>query len=160
MANTRNAGRKHKFNKNDVEKMLKMISEGKNIEDVAVKFGTSRQVVGRYLNKNTDPNFTHRYIYMFKHKPMTIIDVNFLEKRIKIQNRTDDIYNRAFGCITNPSWEQFEAFLADRVISKSRYDLDKVLKCLELDYYDPLVIIEKTKGKIEGDKFWIKTKRI
>ena len=159
MANTRNAGRKHKFNKNDVEKMLQMISSGKNIDEVAKAFGTSRQVVGRYINRKADSNFTHRYIYMFKHKPMTIIDVNFLDKQIKIQNRTDDIYNRAFGCITEPNWEQFEKFLSDRVIQKTRFDLQKVLNSLGVEHYDPLIIIDKTKGKMEGDKFWIKMKK-
>lgn len=160
MGNDRNAGRKHKFKNDDIEKMLAMIKDGKNIVDVANTFKTSRQVIGRYLNKRVEQNFTHRYTYMLGHRPMTIIDVDFLGKKIKIQNRTDDIFDRAFGRIENPNWEQFEIFINDRVISKSRIDLDRALAIIGVDYYDPFLIIEKTKGKMEGDRYWIKTKKI
>lgn len=160
MANDRNAGRKHKFNNEDVERMLGMIKDGKNIVDVANAFGTSRQVIGRYLNKRPEQNFSHRYTYMLGHKPMTIIDVDFLDKKIKIQNRTNDIFDRAFGRVENPNWKQFEIFINDRVLPETRVDLDKALKVIGVDHYDPFLIIEKTKGKMEGDKYWIKTKKI
>ena len=160
MANDRNAGRKHKFDNRDVERMLAMIREGKTITYVANSFGTSRQVVGRYLNKRSERNFTHRYSYMLRHKPMTIIDVDFLDKKVKIQNRTNDIFDRAFGKVENPNWKQFEIFINDRVLPRTRVDLNKALEVIGVDHYDPFLIIEKTKGKMEGDKYWIKTKRI
>lgn len=160
MANDRNAGRKHKFNNNDVNEMLAMLRVGKRIEEVAEIFGTSRQVIGRYINKKPDKNFSHRITYMLGHKPMTIIDVDFLNKKIKIQNRTNDVYDRAFGRVENPNWEQFEIFINERVIPKTRIDLDKALKVIGVDHYDPFLIIAKTRGRMEGDRFWLRMKRI
>ena len=160
MANDRNAGRKHIFNDNDVKKMLVMLKEGKKIEHIAKEFNTSRQVIGRYINKLPNNNYTHRIDYMLGHKPMTIIYVDFLNKNINIQNRTDDIYDRAFGKIENPDWYQFEIFLNERVLLKSRIYLEKALTYLNIDHYDPFVIITKTRGKMEGDKFWMKVRKL
>ena len=60
----------------------------------------------------------------------------------------------------NPNWKQFEIFINDRVLPRTRVDLNKALEVIGVDHYDPFLIIEKTKGKMEGDKYWIKTKRI
>ena len=160
MANDRNAGRKHKFNEKDVEEMLAMLRDGKQIENIAKKFNTSRQVIGRYINKRPDKNYTYRLDYMLGHKPMTIIYVDFLNKQIKIQNRTNDIYDRAFGKIENPNWHAFEIFLNDRVLPRNRIGLEKALEYLHIDHYDPFVIITKTRGKMEGDKFWMRIKKL
>ena len=160
MANERNAGRKHKFNSSDVETMIAMLKGGHSIVDIAKRFDTSRQVIGRYINKKPAKNFTHKITYMCGHKPMTIIYVDFLNKKIQIQNRTDDIYNRAFGKVQSPTWNQFEIFIQDRVISKERIDLDKALELIGVDHYDPFLIINKTKGKMEGDNYWMRIKKI
>ena len=160
MANERNAGRKHRFNDDDVKAMINMLKSGKRIEEIATYFNTSRQVIGRYINKKNDKSFSHRITYMLGHKPMTIIDVDFLDKKIKIQNRTDDIYDRAFGRIENPNWEQFEIFINERVVPKTRVDIDTVLKVIGVDHYDPFLIIKKTRGKMEGDRFWLRMKKI
>ena len=160
MANIRNAGRKYKFNNNDIENMMDMIKNGYRIDEVAEKYNTSRQVIGRYLNKKPEKNFTHKITYMLGHKPMTIIYVDFLDKKIKIQNRTDNIYDRAFGKVDNPNWKQFEIFINDRVIPKERVDLDRALKTIGVDHYDPFLIISKTKGKMAGDNYWMRIKKI
>ena len=160
MPNDRNAGRKHKFNEKDVEEMLAMLRDGKQIEYIAKKFNTSRQVIGRYINKLPNDNYTHRIDYMLGHKPMTVIYVDFLNKQIKVQNRTNDIYDRAFGKIENPDWHAFEIFLNERVLPKNRLYLEKALKYLNIEHYVPLVIITKTKGKMEGDKFWMKIRKM
>ena len=57
MANIRNAGRKNRFDNKDVEKMITMIKNGYHIDEVANKLNTSRQVVGRYINKKPEKNF-------------------------------------------------------------------------------------------------------
>lgn len=160
MANDRNAGRKRKFNNDDVKKMLMMLNSGHRIDEIAKKFETSRQVVGRYINRKPDNTFTHKITYLLGHKPMTIIYVDFIDKKIAIQNRTNNIYDRAFGKVLNPDWNQFEIFIRERVISEERIDLDLVLESINVDYYDPFLIISKTKGKMEGDKYWMRIKKI
>ena len=39
-------------------------------------------------------------------------------------------------------------------------DLDKALKIIGVDHYDPFLIINKTKGRMEGDKYWMRIKKI
>ena len=160
MANDRNAGRKRKFNENDIVQMLAILRDGKNIDYIAKVFNTSRQVISRHINRVPNKNYTHRIEYMLGHKPMTIIYVDFLNKQIEIQNRTNDIYDRAFGKIENPDWHAFEIFLNDRVLPRTRLYIEKALEYLHIDHYDPFLIITKTRGKMEGDKFWMKIRKL
>ena len=49
--NDRNAGRKKKFTEKDAERMARMRDHGVGLQKIADEFGTSRQVIGRYLSK-------------------------------------------------------------------------------------------------------------
>lgn len=154
--NTRNAGRKRKFTEQEVVKMLCLQEDGMSVNDIAIRFGTSRQVIGRYLNKPLADGYTMRMTYMFRRQPCTTIDVNFLEQKIRIQNRTNDILHRAFGVNEQPTWEDFEIFLRDRCFPPTRGYLKEELQTLGLDSYDPLQIVEKTKGRTAEDGLWLK----
>lgn len=83
----------------------------------------------------------------------TAMDVDLVKKTIHIKNYTDNILYRAFGVITEPTWDQFENFLASRCVPKERYNIEDILE----DYglrdigYDPLAIIRKTNGKMAED---------
>ena len=154
--NTRNAGRKRKFTEQEVVEMLCLQEDGMSVNDIAIRFGTSRQVIGRYLNKPLADGYTMRMTYMFRRQPCTTIDVNFLEQKIRIQNRTNDILHRAFGVNEQPTWEDFEIFLRDRCFPPTRGYLKEELQTLGLDSYDPLQIVEKTKGRTAEDGLWLK----
>ena len=154
--NPRNAGRKPKFSAGDIEKMQTMLQNGCGMEEIATVFHTSRQIVSRYLNPKPEPGCAMRMTLMYQTHPCTVIDVNFLNRTVKIQNRTNDLLHRAFGVIENPSWEDFEYFLQDRCFPASRGNAKELLKALELPGYDPLAIIEKTKGRLADDSLWIK----
>ena len=49
--NARNAGRKKKFTEEEVKRMAQLRDHGVGLQKIADEFGTSRQVVGRYLSK-------------------------------------------------------------------------------------------------------------
>ena len=51
--------------------------------------------------------------------------------------------------------EDFMEFLESRCFPRTRDHLRLVLKDLELDSYDPLAIVEKTKGRMAEDFQWI-----
>lgn len=155
---SRNAGRKKKFSGDEISEIMNLISNGMTLNSIAEKYGTSRQVISRYLNKQPENNYTMRMTYMFRQHPCTVIDVDFLNRKIKIQNKTDDIIHRAFGVVEEPDWDDFEYFLEDRCFPRTRANCMDILKSLGLDNYDPLQIIEKTKGKCTDDKMWIKIK--
>lgn len=156
--NPRQAGRKKKFTPADVEQMQRMREHGITMEQVAQHFKTSRQVVGRYLRTVPPKGYTLRMTYMYKNHPCTLIDVDVLRERIRIENRTTDVLHRAFGVIEHPSWEEFEVFLGERCFPATRGNAKDLLEQLGLSSYDPMQIVEKTKGKMADDQMWIQVK--
>ena len=154
--NPRNAGRKKKFTQDDIRKMQTMIADGMTVNEVATQFSTSRQVVGKYLNTKPEEGYTLRMTYMYQQRPCTVIDVDFLNQKIMIKNKTNDILHRAFGMVENPTWDDFEWFLRDRCFPATRGNVKDILKELQLTDYDPLQIVEKTKGRTAEDDMWLK----
>ena len=154
--NTRNAGRKKKFTQQDVQTMRELLENGMTVNEVAQRFQTSRQVVSKYLNTKPEQGYTLRMTYMYKQYPCTIIDVDFLNQRIMIQNKTKDILRRAFGVVEQPTWSDFEWFLKERCFPATRGNAGEILDILQLTDYDPLQIVEKTKGRMAEDDMWLK----
>lgn len=154
--NSRNAGRKKKFTEADMANIRTLLEEGATLDELALRYQTSRRVLVKYLNHPPEKGYTMRLTYMYRQKPCTVIDVDFTRQRIKIQNRTKDILFRAFGVNEQPTWEDFEIFLVERCFPKSRGLLKTELGRLGLESYDPLQIIEKTKGRTAEDDMWLK----
>ena len=66
---------------------------------------------------------------------------------------------RAFGIIEEPDFELYQEFLKSRCFPESRDKIKLVLKDLDLPFYDPFMIIEKTQGRMAEDDFWIRIER-
>ena len=154
--NPRKAGRKKKFTAEDVQTIRTLIENGMTVNDVAERFKTSRQIIGKYLNEKPADSYTLRITYMYHQHPCTVIDVDFLNQRVIVQNKTKDILHRAFGVVEHPTWDDFELFLKDRCFPATRGDAKAILKDLQLTSYDPLQIAEKTKGRTAEDDMWMK----
>ena len=154
----RNAGRKQKFTEKQIKEIEKMLERGMTMSEVAERFGTSRQIIDKYVNRPPEKNCTLRMTYMCGTNPCTIIDVDFLNEKVMIKNRTDDILHRAFGVVEQPTWQQFQEFLEDRCFPKTRGNVKAVLRDLNLDSYDVLQIVEKTNGRTADDNLWLKFK--
>ena len=154
--NPRHAGRKKKFTNEDIAAMRELRADGVPMQAIADRYGTSRQIVSKYLNQAPDNGYTMRMTLMYQNKPCTAIDVNFLQNKIRIQNYTKDILHRAFGVKENPTWEDFNVFLQDRCFPKTRGNIKTVLAELGLQDYDPLQIVEKTNGRTAEDDLWLK----
>ena len=154
--NPRQAGRKKKFKHEDVERMRELRADGVPMQEIADRYGTSRQIVSKYLNQAPEDGYTMRMTLMYQNRPCTAIDVNFLQNKIKIQNYTKDILHRAFGIKEDPTWEDFYVFLQDRCFPKTRGNVKTVLAGLGLQDYDPLQIVEKTNGRTAEDDLWRK----
>ena len=101
-------------------------------------------------------DYTLRIDYMNHEECCTVILVDFLHKKILIRNETDELLFRAFGVKEKPTWEDFEYFLEDRCVPRTRYGMKEILKDYGLDSYDPLAIIEKTGGHMAEDHQWLK----
>lgn len=158
--NPRKAGRKRKLSNDDVDQIRILKENGVTINEIAKQYKTSRQIISKYLNENEriSDGCTLRITYMNQETPCTVIDVDFMNERIMIQNKTDDLIHRAFGINEQPTWDDFEIFLRDRCFPETRGNKKSILRSLGLDYYDPLAIVEKTQGRISEDNLWMKFK--
>lgn len=96
---------------------------------------------------------------MHKQNVCTIIDVNELAREVKIKNYTNNLIFRAFGVIENPDYDEYLEFLESRCFPRTRDKMKLVLEDLDLPFYDPFMIIEKTEGRMAEDDFWIKNER-
>ena len=100
-----------------------------------------------------------RLWYMFRNEVCTLIDVNEAEQRVRIRNYTDRLQFRAFGRTERPSFSQYEDFLESRCFPRGRDMMKVELKKLDIPFYDPFLIIEKTEGRMEEDEFWIRVEK-
>ena len=158
-SNTRNAGRKSKFSEEDVDLMIEMYHQDKNVQRIAGYFHTSRQTIYKYLQPERrfelDPFITMRMNYMLDQKICTIIDVDFRHEQIYITNKTNNLLHRAFGVIEEPSWDDFQRFLEERCFPRTRAELKLVLREVGVSSYDPMQIVEKTQGRMAEDHQWL-----
>ncbi len=117
-----------------------------------------------------DPGCVERFHVPERHAPLrlwygreedvcTIIDVLLPQRQVKIYNYTRDLMCRAFGKIEEPTYEQYEAFLKSRCFPRNRDKMKLILEELNLPFYDPLMIIEKTEGRMADDDFWLRIER-
>ncbi|MCC8017760.1 MAG: transcriptional regulator [Lachnospiraceae bacterium] len=103
--------------------------------------------------------FPLRLWYMFQNQVCTIIDVDERVRKVKVYNFTNDLLKRAFGREEEPSFERYEDFLESRCFPAGRDKMKILLEHLGLPFYDPILIIEKTQGRMEEDFFWIRIER-
>lgn len=100
-----------------------------------------------------------RLWYMYENMVCTVIDVDEPRRSVRIRNYIDDPLFRAFGINTEPTFEDYEDFLKSRCFPESRDKIKLELKSLGIPFYDPMLIIEKTEGRMAEDKFWIRIER-
>lgn len=93
-----------------------------------------------------------KFKWYCKDKLGTEIEVDYKTKTVKsVTNHTDYFLDKAFGNNDNPTWEDWERFLESRCFSRNVDDLKLYLEAVGVDFYDPLSIVLKTKGKMHGD---------
>lgn len=100
-----------------------------------------------------------RLWYMHKQTVCTMIEVDEINKKVKIKNYTDNLFFRAFGKEETPDYDAYMEFLRTRCFPENRDKIKLVLKDLGLPFYDPFLIIEKTEGRMAEDNFWIRIER-
>lgn len=124
---------------------------------------SGREIVTLCRRISEDPGCIERFRVPQCHAPLrlwygreedvcTIIDVSPPQRRVKIYNYTKDLLCRVFGKKEEPTYEQYEAFLKSRCFPKSRNKMKLILEELGLPFYDPLMIIEKTEGRMADVK--------
>ena len=178
--NERGAGRKPTLTSETIREIRERREKGEKVTALAREYGVSRLTLSGYLRVKEPEkeqicstirkwmelnrrfrevnvmDYTMRMDYMCEDELCTVILVDFKEQRITAYNETDNVIHRAFGIIVKPTWEDFEEFLEERCFPRTRDHMRVILKDMGLDFYDPLSIIEKTKGRMAEDLQWIK----
>ena len=108
------------------------------------------------LNDKELNDYTLRLDYMLDDKVLTTILADCKNEKILACNYTEYPMKRAFGIIKYPDWADFIWFLEDRCVPHSRDHIKLVLRDLHLDFYDPLLIIRKTGGRMAEDRRFIR----
>ena len=85
----------------------------------------------------------------------SVIYADCTEQKVAVENQSSDPVKTAFGNNSYPDWEDFQRFLSERCIPQQRAGLREYLETLGLEEYDPLVIIEKTGGRMAEDNQWL-----
>ena len=100
-----------------------------------------------------------RLKYYYRDMLCSIIDVDEIEQRVLVKNYTNNLLFRAFGRNEQPSFADYEEFLESRCFPRSRDKMKLMLREYDIPFYDPLLIIEKTGGRMEEDDFHIVVER-
>ena len=105
------------------------------------------------------PETPLRLIYKKAGEVCTVIDVDERHQKVFIRNYTNDVDSRAFGVNGEPDYAQYEEFLKSRCFPETVDKRKVLLEHLGLPFYDPLMIIEKTEGRLHDDDFHIEVIR-
>lgn len=100
-----------------------------------------------------------RIWYMYKQTLCTLIDVDDSLRQVSVRNYTNRVLFRAFGNNETPSYEEYLDFLESRCFPRTLDKMKVVLKELNLPFYDPFMIVEKTEGRMAEDDFWLRIER-
>ena len=82
------------------------------------------------------------------------------EQTICVDNLTADYLKLPFGNNPNPSWADYQHFLEDRCVPKTRAGLQEYLEAIGVDSYEPLEIIRKTQGRMAEDDLWLTVEEV
>lgn len=100
-----------------------------------------------------------RIYYYYKDTVCTVIDVDEMKQIVRIRNYAKNIMFRAFGVNESPSFKEYEEFMESRCFPRERDKMKIMLEALDIPFYDPILIIEKTQGRMAEDEFWLKIER-
>lgn len=90
----------------------------------------------------------------------SVICADFSDKTVKHEDYTNDCMKTPFGNNKNPDFSDFENFLKERCIPESRAGIKEYLDVLNLDSYEPLEIIKKTKGVMAEDNIHLELEEL
>ncbi len=139
-----------------VFEIKRLNDEGKSIRKIQAETGVSIGSISKILREYHASMPKHQIIdFMYEDELCTRIQVDYRLEKITLENRTDDILHRAFGCRERVEWRDFQEFLEERCFPPTRDRMKDILRELEVPHYDPLQIIQITQGRMAEDKQWL-----
>lgn len=136
-------------------RVLSLRHQGKTTDVICQRVGLSPDAVQEIITEASQKSRI-LYVFMDREIPATVIDACGLTRKVQIVNLTDNLLSRAFGIRENPDWNDYEEFLESRCMPRTRYGIKDELRELGIDCYDPVLIVEKTSGRVHGDGQWLR----
>ena len=90
----------------------------------------------------------------------SVICADLTDKTVKHEDYTDNKIKTPFGNNKNPDFSDFESFLEERCIPKSRAGIREYLDVWNIESYEPLEIIKKTKGVMAEDQIHLELEEL
>lgn len=140
---------------------------GEDNRDIEIVFDGEKITVSPKLSltdfMNSAKEKGHKLIKLnyYNNKDLcTVIAADYTAETVRFENFTDDPIHTAFGVKSNTTWQDYNDFLKDRCVPKTRMGLKHYLASIQVDEYNPLEIIRETKGKMAEDSQWIDLEEI
>ena len=96
----------------------------------------------------------YQFDYMYKNEVVSHVTV-YSDGTVSILNYTNKDWKLPF-LFDNVTRDDVNMFLKGRVFDEGRPDKDDLLKDMGVPFYDPLMIVRKTRGVMIKDYFWLK----
>lgn len=80
------------------------------------------------------------------------------DNKVYFENFSDSLCDKPFGLRDSVSKEDLMKFLEYRCVPRDRDNIDEILKCFDIPFYDPYKIVRKTHGIMINDANWIRFK--
>ena len=90
----------------------------------------------------------------------SVICADFTDETVKHEDHIKNCMKTPFGNNKNPDFSDFENFLKERCIPESRAGIREYLDVLNIDSYEPLEIIKKTKGVMAEDQIHLELEEL
>lgn len=122
---------------------------------------TAEKSIEEFISQKRTMGHNFKKLSFYDNRELcTEIYVDFTDKTLKAKNHTEDVVKTAFGNNKLPTWEDFTNFLEERCIPKERSGIREYLETIGVMEYNPLEIIQKTKGRMAEDSQWIEIEEI
>ena len=137
------------------EKKLQLVFDGKSIlvkpEESLAAFIENKKQRGHRLIK----------IRVFNHNDLcAVICADYSDQTVKYEAYEKNYLNTPFGNNLYPDFDDYEDYLKERCIPESRMGLSEYLDALNVDSFNPLEIIKKTKGVMAEDHVRLEVEEI
>lgn len=100
-----------------------------------------------------------RLWYMEGDEVCAVIDVDEAKRSVQVYNYDHDYLRLPFGTNRQPDYDDLEAFLESRCFPRTRDKIKIELDRLGIPFYDPMLIVAKTEGRMAEDNFRIVIER-
>lgn len=96
----------------------------------------------------------YQFYYMYKNEVVSHVTV-YSDGSVGILNYTNKDWKLPF-LFDNVTRNDVNMLLKGRVFNEGRSDKDDLLRDMGVPFYDPLMIVRKTRGVMIKDYFWLK----